>query len=198
MPGAWAGVESRMRGRVIQKWNSSGGIALRRSHKLRSARGGLAANSAPLAGTIGGIPRISACSLPARTVLTSAAIATRVRRAERAEGARTMVDSRKGEGMADRIDDLAGRVEAVEQKVDRLSASVDQRFDQVDAALVEQRLYTEFAYERLDAKMDAGFANMDGRFSRLERKLDQFIDTQSKTNELVERRLQALEPPSAS
>ncbi len=58
---------------------------------------------------------------------------------------------------------------------------------------------------RLDATMDAGFANvdarftsMDGRFSRLERKLDQFIDTQSKANELVERRLQALEPPSSS
>ena len=109
-----------------------------------------------------------------------------------------MVDSRKGEGMADRIDDLAGRVEAIEQKVDRLSASVDERFDQVDTALVEQRLYTEFASERLDAKMDAGFANMDGRFSRLERKLDQFIDTQSTANELVERRLQALEPPSSS
>ena len=38
---------------------------------------------------------------------------------------------------------------------------------------------------RLDAKMDSGFA-------RIERKLDQFIDTQSKANELVERRLNAL------
>lgn len=34
--------------------------------------------------------------------------------------------------MADRIDDLAGRVEVVEQKVGQLSASVDQRFDQMD------------------------------------------------------------------
>ena len=121
--------------------------------------------------------------------------------------------------MADRIDDLAGRVEVVEQKVGQLSTSVDQRFDQVDAALVEQRLYTEFAYERLDTRMDtfeativrldqktdAGFANVDGRFNRieghfnrLERKLDQFIDTQSTANDLVERRLQALEPPSAT
>ena len=33
----------------------------------------------------------------------------------------------------------------------------------------------------------------DARLDRLERKLDQFIDTQSKTNELVERRLQAAE-----
>ena len=114
--------------------------------------------------------------------------------------------------MADKIDDLAGRVEAVEQKVGELSASMDHRFDQVDAALAEQRQYTEFAYERLDSKMDARFADVDarfdrvdarfdraeGHFNRLERKLDQFIDTQSKTNELVERRLQALEPPSSS
>ena len=65
-----------------------------------------------------------------------------------------MVDSRKGGRMADRIDDLAGRVEVVEQKVGQLSASVDQRFDQVDAALVEQRLYTEFAFERLDGVLE--------------------------------------------
>ena len=133
-----------------------------------------------------------------------------------------MVDSRTGESMADRIDELTGRVEAVEQKVDRWSVSVDQRFEQVDAALVEQRLYTEFVYERLDSKMDAGFARLDakmdagfasvdarfasvdgrfdsleGHFNRLERKLDQFIDTQSRANALVERRLQALEPPSS-
>ena len=126
--------------------------------------------------------------------------------------------------MVDGIDDVARRVEVVEQKVDRLSVTMDQRFDQVDerfrqvderfrqvderfrqvderfrqvdkrfdqvdAALQEQRRYTEFSYGRLDAKMDAGFA-------RLERKVDQLIDTQSKTNELVERRLQALESPS--
>ena len=75
------------------------------------------------------------------------------------------------------------------------------------------------APERLDARMDAGFANVDarfanvdgrfnsidgrfnrveGHFNRLERKLDQFIDTQSTANDLVERRLQALEPPSAT
>jgi hypothetical protein len=31
------------------------------------------------------------------------------------------------------------------------------RFDQVDAALIEQREYTEFCFSRLEAKMDAGF-----------------------------------------
>jgi hypothetical protein len=98
--------------------------------------------------------------------------------------------------MADRIDNLTKRVETVETKLDRLSASVDQRFDQVDqrfnavdAALVEQRQYIEFAYARLEAKMDAGF----GRVGRFERKLDQFIDVQLQTNQLVDRRLRALE-----
>jgi len=116
----------------------------------------------------------------------------------------TMVDFRKGGVMADRIDNLTERVQAVEGKVDHLtgrvyvvedrvhvveekvdhlsrklaelSASVDQRFDAVDAAFVEQRQYTEFAYARLDAKMDAGFGRVDVRFDRLERKLDQVID----------------------
>jgi len=110
--------------------------------------------------------------------------------------------------MADGTENLLERVEDVEHKLDGLAASVDerfeqvgQRFDHVDTALVEQRLYTEFAYERLDAKMDAGFARldskmdagfaqaegrfaqverrfaqMDGWFARLERKLNQFID----------------------
>ena len=107
-----------------------------------------------------------------------------------------MVDSRKDSAMADRIDDLTERVQTVEEKLDRLSVSVDQRFeqvdqrfDQVDAALIEQRQYTEFAFSRLEAKMDAGF----GRFGRVERKLDQFIDVQLQTNQLVDRRLRAIE-----
>src|SRR3990167_4140653 len=121
-----------------------------------------------------------------------------------------MVDSRKDSTMADRIDDLTERVQTVEVKLDRLSASVDQRFDQVDrrfnqmdarfakvderlngvdAALIEQRQYTEFAFSRLEAKMDAGF----DRFGRVERKLDQFIDMQLQTNQLVDRRLRAIE-----
>jgi hypothetical protein len=114
-----------------------------------------------------------------------------------------MVDSPKGSAMGDRIDDLSERVQTVEEKLDRLSVSVDQRFeqvdrrfeqidrrfDQIDAAIVEQRQYTEFAYSRLETKMDAGFG-------RIERKLDQFIDVQLQTNQLVDRRLQALEQRS--
>ena len=119
-----------------------------------------------------------------------------------------VVDSHVERAMADRIDALTERVQAVEThvqtvelkldrlsgKVDGLSASVDQKFEAVDAAILEQRQYTEFAfsrlearmdagYVRLEAKMDAGFSRMDAGFSRsgerldrLERKLDQFID----------------------
>ena len=91
----------------------------------------------------------------------------------------TMVDSRKAEAMAETQNDPAGRLEVVEQKLDRLSASADERFNQIDKrfdgiepALVEQREYTEFAYGRLETKFD-GLAT---GFARLELKMDQIID----------------------
>ena len=79
--------------------------------------------------------------------------------------------------------DLPERVGVIEQKLDGLIlsvgarfAQVDARFDQVDAALVEQRAYTEFAYEKLDSKMDVSFARvdrkMDAGFARLDQKID--------------------------
>ena len=67
--------------------------------------------------------------------------------------------------------------------VDKRFDAVDKRFDAVDAqfgevtsALVEQRQYTEFAFERLRGEMGAGFAAMTTNFGRLERKLDQLVD----------------------
>jgi chromosome segregation ATPase len=149
------------------------------------------------------------------------------------------------------IEEAGGGAQTVEQKLDTLSASVDrrfdalsasvdQRFDDVTAMLVEQRQYTEFAFDRLAREMKAGFNDvdsrfnsvdvrfnsvdvrfnsvdsrfnsvdsrfdsldsrfdsLDSRFNRLERKLDQFIDTQSKANQLMERRLQALETEPGS
>ena len=53
--------------------------------------------------------------------------------------------------------------ETVGQKIDTLSASVDERFDAVDAALVEQRQYTEFAFDRLADEMRTGFEAINGR-----------------------------------
>ena len=92
------------------------------------------------------------------------------------------------------------RFDTVNERFDALSASVDERFDALDLALVEQRQYTEFAFDRLDGRFDrfeSRFNTFESRSDRLERKLDQFIDTQSTTNKLVERRLTALEPRSA-
>ncbi len=75
------------------------------------------------------------------------------------------------------------RVNAIEHKLDALSGTVDARFDAVDArfdevtsGLVEQRQYTEFAFDRLRGEMLAGFAAMTTNFGRLDRKLDQLID----------------------
>ena len=151
------------------------------------------------------------------------------------------------------LDKSSEATEAAGQKVDTLAVSVDARFDAVDAALNQQRQYTEFAFDRLRDEMkngfdaingrldgvdgrvnsidrrvnsmdsrfdrvdgrldgvdsrldsintrfdsvDSRFDRVDSRFDRLERKLDQFIDTQTTANTLVERRLAALEPPSA-
>ena len=79
-----------------------------------------------------------------------------------------MVNSRNDEAMANRVEQL-------EKKVDDLAVSVDRRFDAVDAAFVEQRQYTEFAFEKLGAMFGKLETKMDARFDRLERTLGQFI-----------------------
>ena len=92
----------------------------------------------------------------------------------------TMVDSRKPT-----MSDLT----SLEQRVERLEAAIDVGF-------AEQREYRSFAFERLRGEMVGRFDAVDARFNRLERKLDQFIDTQARTNALVERWLERLEPPT--
>lgn len=83
----------------------------------------------------------------------------------------------------DRVNQRFGVIDQRFTEIDRRFDHVDQRFNQLEAAIVEQRRYTEFAYDQLGTRMDAGFARvderfdqMDGRFERLERKLDQFTD----------------------
>ena len=63
---------------------------------------------------------------------------------------------------------LPERVDRIEQKLDSLAASVDRRFDDVDRrfngvsdALVEQRRYTEFAFDRLDSKLTTVDTKLD-------------------------------------
>ena len=67
----------------------------------------------------------------------------------------------------------------IEKKVDSLQASVDVRFEEVTGALLEQRRYTEFAFDQLNTrigqleeKMDSGFAAVDSCFTQLEEKMD--------------------------
>jgi DNA anti-recombination protein RmuC len=139
--------------------------------------------------------------------------------ARTAEGETMRSDlDKSGEGaetVGQKLDTLSASVDqrfdtmsaSVNERFDTMTASVDERFDAVDVALVEQRQYTEFAFDRLDRRFDSVDArfnsvdsrldSIDSRFNRLERKLDQFIDTQSTANKLVERRLTALEPRPA-
>ena len=78
-----------------------------------------------------------------------------------------------------RLDGIDGRLDGIDTRLDGIDArfdTVDARFDDVTSALVEQRQYTEFAFDRLRGEMLAGFAAMTTNFGRLERKLDQVID----------------------
>ena len=84
-------------------------------------------------------------------------------------------------------------VEGTAESLSDLSHLTDRRFDEIRDGLVEQRQYVEFAFGRLEQAMNDRFDAVDARFTRLERTLDQFIDTQTRTNQLVERRLQLLE-----
>ncbi len=63
---------------------------------------------------------------------------------------------------------LPERVDRIEQKLDSLAASVDRRFDdvgrrfsEVTDALVEQRRYTKFAFDRLDSKLTTVDTKLD-------------------------------------
>ena len=97
--------------------------------------------------------------------------------------------------MTPNLDALPERVEAIEHKLDALSLSVDKRFaeidkrfDEVSEHFVEQRQYTEFAFGQLERRMIEGFTRLEKSLAarsdleRLERKLDQFIDSQSRRN----------------
>jgi hypothetical protein len=75
---------------------------------------------------------------------------------------------------------LPERVDRIEHKLDALTASVDRRFDEVSEHFVEQREYTEFAFDRLRKEMLEGFnrleSKLDTNVERLERKLDTSVE----------------------
>ena len=96
------------------------------------------------------------------------------------------------------------------ERVDRIEQKLDKQFSEVLEHFVEQRHYIEFAYDKLGKRMTAGFSRLDQRvddvdkrlaagfplldqcltegFSRLERKFDQVIDTQSRPTSTTSRR----------
>ena len=76
------------------------------------------------------------------------------------------------------VDERGDTEQTVEQKLDVLSVSFDRRFNAVDenfkavtAALVEQREYTEFAFGRLEDRID----RLEFRFDRTEPRLDRMV-----------------------
>ena len=74
-----------------------------------------------------------------------------------------------------RFDAVDRRFDAVDRRfdaVDRRFEAADRRFDAVDAAIVEQRQYTEFAFGKLQQEL----AVVKSGLGRVERKLDRLID----------------------
>ena len=57
-----------------------------------------------------------------------------------------------------RFDAVDARFDAVDARFDAVDARIDARFDEVTTALVGQREYTDFAFDRLRTEMHAGFA----------------------------------------
>jgi len=95
-----------------------------------------------------------------------------------------------------KIDVLTTRVDVLSTRVDLLSAREEERYQQTAAAFAEQRSYTDAGFARMEtrfAHIDSRFVVVEGRFDRLERKLDGFIDAQTRANEIAERRLRRLE-----
>jgi chromosome segregation ATPase len=107
------------------------------------------------------------------------------------------------DAMDARFEAVDARFEAVDARFDGVDTRLEELTEQLATGLAEQRAYTDHAFGRLrqdlqeqSARTAAGFDRTDGHLARIERKLDRFIDTQSKTNELIDRRLQRLESPS--
>lgn len=65
------------------------------------------------------------------------------------------------EALPDRVDRIEQKLDSLTASIDRRFADVDRRFNDVTDALVEQRQYTEFAFERLDKRLTAMDVKLD-------------------------------------
>ena len=112
----------------------------------------------------------------------------RLRRADAAEGARTMVNSRKGGAMA-ATDDLDVRVQRVESKIDALGVSVDEMS-------AEHRDHTTFAVERLATELRERFDGVDTRFDGVDARfnaVDARFNAVDARFDIVDSRLERIE-----
>jgi hypothetical protein len=80
------------------------------------------------------------------------------------------------ETIAEKITALSASVDKRFGEVDQRFGEVDKRFDGVSEAFVEQRKYTEFAFDRLRTELRR---EMRGGFDRLDRKLDRVLSAVS-------------------
>ena len=78
--------------------------------------------------------------------------------------------------MAGGLEDITKRVERLEGTVEAVVASLKELSASVIAGFVEQREYTEFAFQRLDAKIDAGLGQLATKIDTVEGRLDTRID----------------------
>ena len=92
------------------------------------------------------------------------------------------------------------RVVRIEKKLDALSISVDERFNEVRDHFVEQREYIEFAYDRLDRRISDGFARLEQRvsegFAASDQRMDRFdqrMDTFDQRMDTFDQRMDTLD-----
>ena len=70
------------------------------------------------------------------------------------------------------LEELPERVAGIEQKLENLEQAIDRRFDEVSQAFVEQREYTEFAFNTLRNEMNVRFDAVDKRFDAMDKRFD--------------------------
>ena len=97
-----------------------------------------------------------------------------------------------------RFGDVNTRFDAVDERFDGVDKRFDQTIADINVHFVEQRQYTELAFDTLRTEMREGFAEMrvgfaavHSGFEQLDRRLAIFIETQGRINQDLQRRTPA-------
>lgn len=75
------------------------------------------------------------------------------------------------EALPERVDRIEQKLDSLTESIDRRFNGVDRRFNEVTDAIVEQRQYTEFAFERADK----AFARLETRLTAMDVNLDDVL-----------------------